>query len=230
VLVHGAFADSSSWNGVAAQLAAKGHKVVAAANPLRGVADDARSVSSLLDAIPGPVVLVGHSYGGAVISNVIRQDHKVKALVYVAAFAPDVGESAAELAGKFPGGTLGGALAPPVTTPDGGKDLYIDQNKFWKQFAADVSEDQARVMAVGQRPIAEAALTEPGKHASWKQLPSYFVYGTADKNIPAASLEFMANRARSRKTVVVKDASHVVMTSHPEPVAALVERAIADQQ
>lgn len=230
VLVHGAFADSSSWNGVAAQLEAKGHKVVAAANPLRGVTDDARYVSSLVDSIPGPVVLVGHSYGGAVISNVIRQDHKVKALVYVAAFAPDVGESAAQLAGKFPGGTLGEALAPPVTTPDGGKDLYIDQNKFWKQFAADVSEDQARVMAVAQRPIAEAALTEPSKHASWKQVPSYFVYGSADKNIPAASLEFMANRASSRKTVVVKDASHVVMTSHPEPVAALVERAIAERQ
>lgn len=230
VLVHGAFADSSSWNGVTAQLEAKGLKVVAAANPLRGVANDARYVSSLVDAIPGPVVLVGHSYGGAVISNVTSQNQKVKALVYVAAFAPEIGESAAQLAGKFPGGTLGEALAPPVTTPDGGKDLYIDQNKFWKQFAADVPEAQARTMAVAQRPIAEAALTESSKQASWKQLPSYFVYGTADKNIPAASLEFMAKRADSRKTVVVKDASHVVMTSHPEPVAALIERAVADQQ
>lgn len=228
VLVHGAFADSSSWNGVAAQLEADGLKVVAAANPLRGVANDARYVSSLVDSIPGPVVLVGHSYGGAVISNV--RDPKVKALVYVAAFAPEVGESAAQLAGKFPGGTLGEALAPPVTTPDGGKDLYIDQNKFWKQFAADVPEAQARVMAVGQRPIAEAALTEASEHASWKQLPSYFVYGSADKNIPAAALEFMAKRADSRKTVVVKDASHVVMTSHSEPVAALIEQAIADRQ
>jgi pimeloyl-ACP methyl ester carboxylesterase len=230
VLVHGAFADSTSWNGVAQRLQADGIKVVAAANPLRGVAEDARYVSSLVDSIPGPVVLVGHSYGGAVISNVTPREPKVKALVYVAAFAPEVGESAGKLAGQFPGGTLGEALAPPVPTPNGGKDLYIDQSKFWKQFAADVKESEARLMAVGQRPIAEAALGEPSQRASWKQLPSYFVYGTADKNIPAAALEFMAKRANSRNTVVVKDASHVVMTSNPEPVAKLIEQAIAEQQ
>lgn len=230
VLVHGAFADSSSWNGVAARLKADGINVVAAANPLRGVAADARYVSSIVDAIPGPVVLVGHSYGGSVISNVTARDQKVKALVYVAAFAPEVGESAAQLAGKFPGGTLGSALAPPVATPDGGKDLYIDQNKFWKQFAADVSESEARLMAVGQRPIAEAALGEASQHALWKQLPSYFVYGTADKNIPAAALEFMAKRGGSRDTVVVKGASHVVMTSNPAPVAELIERAVAGKE
>lgn len=130
VLVHGAFADSTSWNGVAQRLQADGIKVVAAANPLRGVAEDARYVSSLVDSIPGPVVLVGHSYGGAVISNVTPREPKVKALVYVAAFAPEVGESAGKLAGQFPGGTLGEALAPPVPTPNGGKDLYIDQSKF----------------------------------------------------------------------------------------------------
>jgi pimeloyl-ACP methyl ester carboxylesterase len=227
VLVHGAFADSSSWNGVAARLKADGVKVIAAANPLRSVAEDARYVSSVVEAIPGPVVLVGHSYGGVVISNV--SDRKVKALVYVAAFAPEVGESAAQLAGKFPGGTLGEALAAPVSLPGGGKDLYIDQDKFWKQFAADVDESEARVMAIAQRPIAEAALTETSRQASWKGLPSYFVYGTADKNIPAASLGFMAQRAGSRKTVVVEGASHVVMTSHPEEVARLIEQAIAER-
>jgi pimeloyl-ACP methyl ester carboxylesterase len=230
VLVHGAFADSTSWNGVAERLKKDGVKVVAAANPLRGVAEDARYVSSLVDSIPGPVVLVGHSYGGAVISNVTPREQKVKALVYVAAFAPEIGESAGKLAGQFPGGTLGGALAPPVPTPDGGKDLYIDQDKFWKQFAADVKEPEARLMAVAQRPIAEAALGEASQRATWKQLPSYFVYGTADKNIPAAALEFMAKRANSRNTVVVKNASHVVMTSNPEPVAKLIEQAIAEQQ
>jgi pimeloyl-ACP methyl ester carboxylesterase len=230
VLVHGAFADSTSWNGVVARLQKNGVKVVAAANPLRSVAEDARYVSSLVDAIPGPVVLVGHSYGGAVISNVTPRETKVKALVYVAAFAPEVGETVGQLSGQFPGGTLGEALAPPVTTPDGGKDLYIDQNKFWKQFSADVPESEARLMAVAQRPIAEAALTGASQRASWKQLPSYFVYGTADKNIPAAALEFMAKRANSRNTVVVKDASHVVMTSNPEPVAQLIEQAIAEQQ
>ena len=230
VLVHGAFADSTSWNGVAERLNAHGVKVVAAANPLRGVAEDARYVSSLVDSIPGPVVLVGHSYGGSVISNVTWREPKVKALVYVAAFAPEVGESAGKLAGQFPGGTLGEALAPPVPTPNGGKDLYIDQNKFWKQFAGDVKESEARLMAIGQRPILESALGEPSQRATWKQVPSYFVYGTADKNIPAAALEFMAKRANSRETVVVKNASHVVMTSNPEPVAKLIEQAIAEQK
>jgi pimeloyl-ACP methyl ester carboxylesterase len=229
VLVHGAFADSSSWNGVAERLESKGLKVVAAANPLRSVAEDARYVSSIVDSIDGPVILVGHSYGGAVISN-IAATPKVKALVYVAAFAPEVGESAGQLAAKFPGGTLGEALAKPVTLPTGGHDLYIDQAKFWKQFAADVSEAQAKLMAAGQRPIAEVALSEPSKLASWKQVPSYFIYGSADKNIPAAGLKFMADRAKSRNTVVVEGASHVVMTSNPELVAKLIGQALAEQK
>lgn len=227
VLVHGAFADSSSWNGVAERLSAKGLKVVAAANPLRGVAEDARYVSSIVNSIPGPVVLVGHSYGGIVVSNVTAPDQKVKAHVYVASFALDVGETAAQLAGKFPGSTLGDALAPPSPLPGGGNDLYIDQAKFRKQFAADVSESEARVMAIGQRPIVEAALNEPVQQATWKQIPSYFVYGSLDKNIPAASMGFMAERAHSRRTVVVNGASHVVMTSQPEVVAKLIEEAVA---
>jgi pimeloyl-ACP methyl ester carboxylesterase len=227
VLVHGAFADSSSWNSVASQLSAKGLKVVAAANPLRSVAGDAQYVSRIVQSIEGPVVLVGHSYGGAVISNVSVDGNKVKALVYVAAFAPEVGENVLELSGRFPGSTLGGALAPPVALPEGGKDLYIDQTAFRKQFAADVSEADARVMAIGQRPIAEAALGEASQRAAWKQVPSFFVYGSLDKNIPAAALGFMAERAGSRKTVVVQDASHVVMVSHPEKVAAVIEQAVA---
>lgn len=225
VLVHGAFADSSSWNGVVTVLTERGYKVVAAANPLRSVAGDARYVASVIDTIAGPVVLVGHSYGGAVISNAAVNKPQVKSLVYVAAFAPDAGESAAQLAGKFPGGTLGDALAKPVPLPSGGVDLYIDQSKFWKQFAADVAEPQARLMAAGQRPIAEAALLEASGSPAWKKLPSYFVYGTADLNIPAAGLGFMAERAGSRKTVVVKGASHVVMSSHPQAVSDLIEAA-----
>ncbi len=225
VLVHGAFADSSSWNGVAEKLSARGLKVVAAANPLRSVADDAQYVSRIVQSIDGPVVLVGHSYGGAVISNVTVDARKVRALVYVGAFAPEIGETVLELSNRFPGSTLGGALAPPVTLSGGGKDLYIDQAKFRVQFAADVSEADARVMAIGQRPIAEAALGEASQRAVWKQVPSYFVYGSLDRNIPAAALGFMAERADSRKTVVVEGASHVVMTSQPQKVAELIELA-----
>ncbi|HSD39054.1 MAG TPA: alpha/beta hydrolase [Rhodocyclaceae bacterium] len=229
VLVHGAFADSSSWNGVVARLAERGYPVVSAANPLRSVAGDALYVASIVDSISGPVVLVGHSYGGAVITSAALGKAQVKALVYVAAFAPDEGESAGQLAGKFPGGTLGAALAKPVPLPTGGVDLYIEQSKFWQQFAADVAEPEARLMAAAQRPIAEAALVEASGSPAWKKLPSYFVYGTGDLNIPAAGLGFMAERAGSRKTVVVEGASHVVMSSHPLAVADLIEVAAAAQ-
>ena len=125
---------------------------------------------------------------------------------------------------------VNGIVIASAYVPNGGKDLYIDQDKFWKQFAADVTQAEARVMAVGQRPVTEAALNEPSQHALWKQVPSYFVYGTADTNIPAAALEFMAKRGNSRDTVVVKNASHVVMTSNPKPVADLIEKAIAEQK
>lgn len=225
VLVHGAFADSSSWNGVIQRLHAKGYTVVAAANELRSVASDATSVNSLVKSIHGPVVLVGHSYGGSVISEAASGLDNVKALVYVAAFAPEVGESAGELAGRFPGSSLGPTLAPPVALANGGKDLYIQQDKFHAQFAADVPAAQASLMAAGQRPITDAALHEASTSAAWKSIPSWFVYGTADLNIPPAAQAFMAERAHSRKTVVVKGASHVVMVSHPAEVAALIEQA-----
>jgi pimeloyl-ACP methyl ester carboxylesterase len=225
VLVHGAFADSSSWNGVIGQLHDKGYTVIAAANELRSVKSDAASVTSVVKSIHGPVVLVGHSYGGSVISEAATGQDNVKALVYVAAFAPDVGENAAELSGRFPGGSLGPALAPPVELADGGKDLYIDQDKFHAQFAADVPAAQAALMAAGQRPVTDAALHEASTSAAWKTIPSWFVYGSADLNIPPAAQAFMATRAHSRKTVVIKDASHVVMVSHPAEVAALIEQA-----
>lgn len=225
VLVHGAFADSSSWNGVIKTLEADGYPVVAAANPLRSVKGDAQAVSSVLSSIKGPVVLVGHSYGGSVISTAANGHDNVKALVYVAAFAPEEGETAIDLSGKFPGGTLGEALAAPVNLPDGGSDFYIDQAKFPAQFAADVPKAEAQLMAVGQRPIAQAALKEPSGTPAWKTKPSWFVYGDADKNIPAKALGWMAERAGSKETVVVKGASHVVMVSHPKKVAQLIEKA-----
>ncbi|MBX5009658.1 alpha/beta hydrolase [Rhizobium lentis] len=225
VLVHGAFADSSSWNGVVEILRKDRFPVVAAASPLRSVSSDAAYVSDVVGSIAGPVVLVGHSYGGQVISTAANGHDNVKSLVYVAAFAPEAGESVADLAGKFPGGTLAGALAAPVKLSAGGVDLYIDQAKFRDQFASDVPAEQARLMAAAQRPITEAALTEKSGEPAWKKLPSWFVYGTGDKNIPAAALGFMAERAGSKRTVVVDSASHVVMVSHPDKVAELIEEA-----
>ncbi|HEY9254138.1 MAG TPA: alpha/beta hydrolase [Stenotrophomonas sp.] len=225
VLVHGAFADASSWNGVIERLQAKGYHVVAAPNELRSVKGDAAEVATLVKSIPGPVVLVGHSYGGSVISTAADGLSNVKALVYVSAFAPDVGESSAQLAGKFPGSTLGPALAPPVALAQGGNDLYIQQDKFRAQFAADVPVPQARLMAVGQRPITDAALNEASTVAAWKTIPAWFIYGSADLNIPPASLAFMAKRAQAKASEEIKGASHVVMVSHPDAVAQLIEKA-----
>ncbi len=225
VLVHGAFADSSSWNGVIRILEADGYPVVAAANPLRSVKGDAKYVGDIVASIKSPVVLVGHSYGGLVISDAANGRANVKSLVYVAAFAPESGETALELSGKFPGSTLGEALAPPVSLPGGVKDLYILQDKFPDQFAADVPKHDARLMAATQRPITDAALGEPADQPAWKSVPAWFVYGDQDRNIPPQALAFMAQRAQSKETVVVKGASHVVMISHPAAVAKAIEHA-----
>ncbi|MDM8194266.1 alpha/beta hydrolase [Pseudomonas koreensis] len=227
VLVHGAFADSSSWNGVVKILEKDGYPVIAAANPLRSVKGDAQSVADVLASVKTPVVLVGHSYGGPVISEAAYGNPNVKALVYVAAFAPEKGETAAELSGRFPGSTLGPTLSAPVELADGGKDLYIQQDKFHDQFAADVSQADAKLMAATQRPVTVAALNEAATEPAWKTVPSYFVYGDQDKNIPAQALAFMAERAHSKQTVVVKGASHVVMVSNPKAVASLIETAAA---
>lgn len=227
VLVHGAFADASSWNGVVKILEKDGYPVVAAANPLRSVKSDGAAVSALLAGIKSPVVLVGHSYGGNVISEAANDRANVKALVYVAAFAPEAGETVAGLAGKFPGSTLGPALAAPVALADGGKDLYIQQDKFHDQFAADVPVAQAALMAATQRPVTEAALNEQAGTPAWKHIPSWYIYGDKDKNIPPQAMEFMAKRAEAKAVKVVKGASHVVMVSNPEPVARLIEKAAA---
>ena len=227
VLVHGAFAESSSWNGVLAQLIPKGYPTIAVANPLRGVKSDADYVASVLKGIQGQIVLVGHSYGGAVITNAVKDNSNVKALVYVAGFAPDMGETAAALSGRYPGSTLGPTLAPPVTLPDGGKDLYIQQDKFHAQFAADVPIKDAQLMATTQRPITEAALNEGSGIPAWKSIPSWFIYGDRDLNIPAAMQVFMAKRVKSKETVAVKGASHVVMVSHPNAVVEIIEHAAA---
>jgi pimeloyl-ACP methyl ester carboxylesterase len=221
VLVHGAFAESASWNRVIQQLHAEGYPVVAAPNPLRSLSGDAAVVSSLLATVDGPVVLVGHSYGGAVISNAAVGHAHVKALVFVAAFAPEAGESIGALSGKFPGSTLGETLQE-VPLPDGTVDLYIRQEKFHQQFTADVPAEQAAVDAATQRPLNTTALNEGSGEPAWKTVPSWFVYPELDHNIPLEAHRFMAGRAGSRSTVELPGASHAIPASEPTAVAAAI--------
>jgi pimeloyl-ACP methyl ester carboxylesterase len=221
VLVHGAFADSSSWEGVTRILLNQGYPVVAAANPLRGLQSDADYVNTVLNSIQGPIVLVGHSYGGMVITNAVQGNTNVQALVYVDAFAPEAGESAFSLSTLYPGSTLATALAP-VTLPDGVTDLYIQQDKFHAQFAADVPEEETRWMAATQRPVTDAALNEVSGDPAWSSIPSWFIYGDLDLNIPPAAMGYMAERANAFETIVIPGASHVAMISHPEEVANLI--------
>ncbi|MRH92150.1 alpha/beta fold hydrolase [Nocardia sp. SYP-A9097] len=229
VLVHGAFADGSSWNDVIDKLRKDRYPVVAAANPLRGPAADAASLRGLISHINGPVILVGHSYGGPVISTAAAGSDQVKALVYVASYLLAPGESTLELTNKFPGTTLPGALEPvPFTASDGtsSTDLYIQQDKFHHQFAADVPADRAALAGAAQRPIAQAALEEKVTLAAWADKPSWDVITTQDLNIPVAAQRFMAERAHSRITEV--DASHSVAVSHPYVVADVIEQAARD--
>ncbi|WP_327269618.1 alpha/beta hydrolase [Streptomyces sp. NBC_01218] len=224
VLEHGAFADAASWDGVVSRLQRAGYPVVSAANPLRGPATDAAYLRSVLDHVDGPVVLVGHSYGGTVISQAAAGiEDKVKALVYIAAFLPDTGESSIGLTNKFPGSTLGEAV--DYTLPDGGRgaDVYIKPELFRDQFAADVPVEKARLMAAGQRPIAAAALEEKSTQAAWKTIPSWSLVTTEDRNIPVAAQRYMSARAKARTTTI--DASHAVSVSHPEAVTRIVEQA-----
>jgi pimeloyl-ACP methyl ester carboxylesterase len=228
LLVHGAFAESLSWEGVITKLLEDGYPVVAAANPLRGLRSDSTYVSSLVDSIPGPVVMVGHSYGGAVISNAAQGKPNVKGLVFVAAFAPDSGEALGDLQARFPGSSLGAALAEPVPLRGKGNDLYIKQGEFHLAFAADVPAGVAALLAATQRPVAQDAFTDKAGAPAWRTLPSRFIYGTADKAIPPTLLEFMAQRAGSRHTIAVPGASHAVLASHAVEVAALIEEAAAE--
>jgi pimeloyl-ACP methyl ester carboxylesterase len=225
VLVHGSFAESASWNGVIDPLAAAGHRVIAAANPLRGLADDAQAVSDLVRSLDGPVLLVGHSYGGAVITNVDAEN--VIGLVYVAAFAPEPGESCFTLADKFPGSSLADALQA-VPRSDGKTDLTIVPERFHSQFCADVPEEQARLMCATQRPVTQEALFEPsGERSLWKEQPSWFVMAEQDRNIPVAVQRYMAERAGAQRAIEIAGASHAVGVSQPRATAALILEAAA---
>jgi len=227
VLVHGAFAESASWNDVISRLQDQGHTVIAAANPIRSVSGDAEFVASIFEAVEGPIVAVGHSYGGTVITNAVRDNENVEALVYVAGYAPEEGESALELSGRFPGSTLGDTLWT-VPLSDGSTDLYIQQEKYHGQFAEDVPAEQTTLMAVGQRPLRDVAANEASGPPAWKSIPSWFVFGELDKNIPVAAHRFMAERAGAREVMEIEGASHAVGVSHPEEVTDVILRALKD--
>lgn len=227
VLVHGAFAESASWDKVIDSLAGAGPTVIAAANPLRGPAADAAAVGDLIRTIDGPVVLVGHSYGGMVISNVPADAGQISGLVYVCAFAPEPGDTCNALAARFPGSTLGETLRP-VPRSDGTTDLYIDTERFRAQFCADVPAAEAARMAITQRPVTLEALTEPsGDRPLWREVPSWFLIGELDVTIPAALQRFMAERAGARRSVEIPGASHAAAVSHPGETAQLILEAAA---
>ena len=228
VLVHGAFAESASWNGVIERLQARSITTVTAGNPLRSLAGDAAYVRDVIAGIGRPVVLVAHSYGGMVITEAAAQNDAVRALVYVCAFAPDEGETAFALSAKFPGSTLGEALdAYPVST--GGNDLRIKPDLFHHQFCADVPAATAALMAATQRPASDVALTDalPTAMPAWKTIPSWFVFSDEDLNIPVALHRFMAERAGAKDTREVAGASHALSVSDPEVVTASILDALS---
>jgi pimeloyl-ACP methyl ester carboxylesterase len=222
ILVHGAYAESASWNDVAETLVSAGHRVIAYANPLRAIADDAAGLTELVRSIDGPVLLVGHSSGGAVITNVPAGAGEIIGLVYVAGFALLPGESPADASALVPGGTLGETLQT-VPLPGGGVDTYIAPDKFHRQFCADVPERQAMLMAVSQRPETEAALNDPtGPDPLWRTTETWFIFGDEDHNIPVGAHRIMAQRAGAKRTLEIAGASHAVGVSRAAETATLI--------
>lgn len=232
VLVHGAWADSSGWNGVVKELNAKGYDALALANPLRGLSSDSAYIRSALDTIEGPVVLVGHSYGGAVISSAAAGATNVKALVYVAAFMPDEGEPVGLLTQLNPGSlvTETALSARPYPLSDGttGVDLYLRPDIFRTAFAADLPRQTTDLMWATQRPLAAAAFAEPAGAAAWRTIPSWYLLATQDNTIPPKTQAYMAERAHAKITRV--RSSHVAMQSHPADTAKLILSAAAAVQ
>ena len=228
VLVHGAFADASSWNGVIERLQQQGWTVVAPANPLRGVAADSAYTASLLSQIDGPVLLAGHSYGGAVITNAATDAPNVVGLVYVAAFAPDEGEVLGDVAASSKDSVLMTAQVQRAypTGQDGGTapEFLVDPARFREVFAADLPAEQAAVMAATQRPVAAAAFGDVSGPPAWKSLPSWAVVATGDKAAGSDIVRSMARRAGA--DIVEVDASHVVMVSQPQAVTDLILKAL----
>jgi len=228
VLVHGAWADATGFDAEIRALRERGHTVIGFANPLRDLAADARYLAELLSTLNGPIVLVGHSYGGNVISVAAAGNDQVKALVYLNGWICDEGESQQELLEKFEGSLVGPSIRPvPFTGPDGseGTDLYLDREAFREAFAADVDPETAAVMAAAQRPYAAAAFAgTPSGELAWKTLPCWYLLGTEDKAIPPPLQRFMAERANA--TIVEVPASHVSFVSQPEAATGLILQAV----
>ena len=233
VLVHGAWADASSWTKVIQSLQAAGHEVVAIPNTLRGVAADAAVVRAYLDTIDGPVILVGHSYGGFVITNAATGAANVKALVYVDAFMPDEGQPAAALAGAesalLPGlsdPTSVFKVVPIAGAPANVVDTYLLPAVVAASFANDVSTEDAALIFATQRPASTAGLAEPSGPPAWKDIPAWAIIGKQDRIVTPAAQRSMAEHAGAQVTEV--DASHVSMISHPEVVVDVIEKALRE--
>jgi pimeloyl-ACP methyl ester carboxylesterase len=229
VLVHGAFADGSSWNGVIERLQAAEIEVTAPANPLRGVASDSAYIASVFEQIPGPVLAVGHSYGGAVISNAATIAENVVGLVFVSAFATDEGEVLGEATATSKDAILGTALVP-VQYPTGNgaetaTEFVVDSAKFHEVFAADLPQHHAASMAATQRPVSEVGFSDPSGPPAWKNLPSWAVVATGDKAAGTDVVRSMAERAGA--TITELDGSHVIMVSQPEAVTDVIMTAAA---
>ena len=229
VLVHGAFADASSWNGVIQRLQAKGVQTTAPANPLRGISNDSAYIAGVLEETPGPVIAVGHSYGGAVITNAAKQAKNVVALVYVAAFATEEGEVLGDVEEGSKDSVLNSALVPlHYPAANGGEpavEFAIDPAKFHDAFAADLPAEETAVMAATQRPVAESGFSEQGGAPAWKDLPSWAVVATGDKAAGTDVIRSMAERAGA--TITEVDGSHVIMVSQPQAVTDVILEAVA---
>jgi pimeloyl-ACP methyl ester carboxylesterase len=218
VLIHGAFADGSSWSKVIPILEKDGYYVTAVQIPLTSLPDDVATTKRVIDAQKGPVVVVGHSYGGAVITDAAANSSNVKALVYVAAFAPDAGEPTAAAGSKFAPAALSTALVP-----DAAGFLYIDRAKFHDVFCKDVPAAEARIMAATQKPVSGSVFGAAVVNAAWKTVPSWYIVSTEDQAINPDAERFYAKRANARTTEI--KSSHVPFLSHPKEVAKVIEAA-----
>jgi pimeloyl-ACP methyl ester carboxylesterase len=229
VLVHGAFADASSWNGVVDRLLANGVQVVAPANPLRGIAGDAAYTASFINQIPGPVLAVAHSYGGAVLANACVSTPNVVGMVNVSGFFPEVGEVLLQVEGGSKDSVLSSALGQLMYPAGDGSDTAVEfiilADKFHDAFAADLPVEQAALMAATQRPAAQACFTDATTAAAWKTLPLWAVVGTGDKAAGADVVRSMAERAGA--TITELEGSHVIMISQPQGVTDVIMTAIA---